>query len=126
MYRANMESIMISQPTYSSATAVPKRQGRDDNLPIIFIHKGNNDYLPYTLTCAKLFNPDTRVILLGDETNEQYRALGIEHYPYASYVGEESRLFDKVFKYVAGERAHPEWLVNFWFKLYFPLNEQAD
>ena len=110
---------MISHSTNSSANVIPKYQGRDDNLPIIFIHKGNNDYLRYTLACAKLFNPETRVILLGDETNEHYQTLGIEHFPYSTYVGEESRLFDKVFKYVAGERAHPEWLVNFWFKRMF-------
>ena len=36
------------------------------NLPIIFVHKGDSFYLKYALESAKKFNPDSRIILLGD------------------------------------------------------------
>lgn len=90
--------------------------------PIIFIHKGDSDYLTYTLRCAKLFNPETKIILLGDETNEHYKSLGIKHYYYSEYEGEESYLFDSIFKYIAG-REHPgkPWWVHFVFKRWFHI-----
>lgn len=93
-------------------------------LPIIFIHKGNNDYLHYTLSCAKHFNPENRIILLGDATNKQYKQIGIEHFMYANYEGQESQIFDILFKYIAGEHHRKniaEWLVRFWFKRWFHI-----
>ncbi len=92
--------------------------------PIIFIHKGDSDYLTYTLRCAKLFNPHSEIILLGDEANEHFKSHGIKHYYYSEYEGEESRLFDSIFKYIAGTD-HPgkPWWVHFvfkrWFHVYF-------
>lgn len=85
--------------------------------PIIFIHKGDSDYLTYTLQCAKLFNRDAEIILLGDEKNEHYKLYGIKHYYYSQYEGEESHLFDSIFKYIAG-KDHPgkPWWVHFVFK----------
>lgn len=35
-------------------------------LPIIFVHKGDSFYLKYALESAKKFNPNSRIILLGD------------------------------------------------------------
>lgn len=90
--------------------------------PLIFIHKGCSDYLTYTLQCAKAFNPNARVILLGDKTNEHYKTFGIEHCFYEDFAGEESRLFDEVFQYIRGEKYHaPEWLVRFFLKKWFHI-----
>jgi hypothetical protein len=36
------------------------------SLPIILIHKGDSFYLKYALESAKKFNPNSRIILLGD------------------------------------------------------------
>ncbi|NWF98010.1 MAG: glycosyltransferase [Nitrospirae bacterium] len=90
--------------------------------PIIFIHKGDSDYLTYTLRCAKLFNPQAEIILLGDETNEHFKSHGIKHYYYSEYEGEESHLFDSIFKYIAG-KDHPgkPWWVHFVFKRWFHI-----
>lgn len=37
-----------------------------ESLPIIFIHKGDSFYLKYALESAKKFNPNSKIILLGD------------------------------------------------------------
>ncbi|GAN33372.1 MAG: hypothetical protein DYG83_06010 [Candidatus Brocadia sp. AMX2] len=39
---------------------------------IIFIHKGNPDFLGYSLRQAKKFNPKTVIHLIGDESNNTY------------------------------------------------------
>lgn len=91
-------------------------------LPIIFIHKGDSDYLEYTLRCCKIFNPDSRVILLGDETNQHYRNIGIEHFLYTNYQGEELDLFQRVFQVIQGkDNKSKEWIVRFWFQRWFHI-----
>lgn len=42
------------------------------NIPIIFIHYGDSQYLEYTIKCSKLFNSHTNIILIGDKENKQY------------------------------------------------------
>ncbi|MCG2721195.1 MAG: hypothetical protein L6290_04145, partial [Thermodesulfovibrionales bacterium] len=93
-----------------------------DLYPIIFIHKGDSNYLEYTLSCAKAFNPHLEIFLLGDDSNKHYRNLGIVHVPYNEYEGEESRLFESVFQCIAGKE-HPreKWWVHFVFKRWFHI-----
>jgi len=43
-------------------------------LPIIFIHKHNNDYLPISLWKARETNPDSEIILIGDSQNAHFGA----------------------------------------------------
>ena len=63
--------------------------------PLIFIHYGDSGYLPYTLESARLFNPDKRIVLLGDQANAHYAAMGIEHVPFSRYAtGPEIERFD--------------------------------
>lgn len=47
-------------------------------LPIVFIHQGNSFYLPYAFIQARIYNPDSRIILIGDEGNRHYSRL-VEH-----------------------------------------------
>ena len=93
------------------------------NPPIIFIHKGDSDYLQHTLKSAKIFNPNTRIILLGDESNKHYQEeIGIEYFSFSQCEGEESQKFDKNFKYIAGtQEGGGEWWVRFVFKRWFHL-----
>ncbi|MFB9758267.1 hypothetical protein [Ectobacillus funiculus] len=61
--------------------------------PIIFVHYGNPDWLKYALLQAKEFNSE--VILIGDETNNQYPF--IKHYHITDYY-ENAAEFKKVYK----------------------------
>ena len=40
--------------------------------PLIFCHSGDSDYLQYSLMQARKSNPNTEIILLGDEANNRY------------------------------------------------------
>lgn len=95
---------------------------RKSMLPIIFIHKGDSDYLEYTLRCCKIFNPDSRVVLLGDEINQHHRNIGIEHFLYTNYQGEELNLFQRVFQVIQGkDNKSKEWIIRFWFQRWFHI-----
>lgn len=109
---------------------LPKNQVNNEMLPIIFIHKGDSSYLHYVLKCARIFNPYTRVILLGDESNRHYQSLDIEHFYFANFKGAELELFDKVFKYIAGsQEPRGEWWVRIvfqrWFHMYYFIKSQS-
>jgi len=89
-------------------------------VPIIFIHYGDSPYLRFTLHTARVFNPNARVILLGDRENRDYQALGIEHHEFANYSGlPEIAEFERVFKFVAGREHGKEFWVYFVFKRWF-------
>src|SRR5579883_1210844 len=97
--------------------------------PLVFIHYGNSSYLRYTLGAAKMFNPDIRLVLLGDERNRHYTKLGIEHFNFSQFgSGSEIEIFDKVYKFVGGKK-HPnspwvKFVFRRWFNLYYFLLEQ--
>lgn len=55
------------------------------SIPIVLSNYGNPWYLKYSLTQCKGTNPDSRVILIGDESNYGYA--GVEHYHYKNYMG---------------------------------------
>jgi hypothetical protein len=98
--------------------------------PIIFIHYGDSYYLKYTLQSAVLFNPGKQVILLGDETNAHYTHLGVEHYPFSQFsMGQEIRVFDRVYMFIAGPEHHrKEWtrfVFRRWFHLYYFILEKG-
>ncbi|GED71106.1 hypothetical protein BRE01_48080 [Brevibacillus reuszeri] len=48
-------------------------------LPIIFMHRGDDDYLTFSLRQAKLSNPHSPVYLLGKEANRKFATAGIIH-----------------------------------------------
>lgn len=51
------------------------------SVPIVVIHKGNQKYLHYCLLQAKRTNPNSRIILIGDESNHNCLDF-VEHYNY--------------------------------------------
>ncbi len=74
------------------------------SIPIVFIHYGDCSYLKYTLKSAKLFNPEKRVILIGDKTNKYYsEKYNIEHYFFDNYTElKEIKELEKAYKIVGG------------------------
>ena len=95
-----------------------------NELPIIFIHYGDSPYLEYTFKSTKIFNPTTRIILLGDERNQHYTDLGIEHFFFSAYSNsQEFQLFKNVYKFIAGsEHGKSEW-TQFVFQRWFHIFE---
>ena len=100
------------------------KQYNSCSIPIIFIHYGDSDYLKYTLRSTKIFNSNSRVILLGDESNQYCTYLGIEHFYFKDYgKSPEMRLFEKVYRFIAGsEHGKTEW-THFVFKRWFHIFE---
>lgn len=97
--------------------------------PLVFIHFGNSSYLRFTLRNAKRFNPDKRIILLGDGRNRHYRGLGVEHFNFSDFgAGPEIERFDKIYRFVGGKQ-HPDspwvkFVFRRWFHLYYFLSAQ--
>lgn len=70
---------------------------------IIFSHYGYSSYLEYTLACAKMTNPNARLIFLGDENNISVaKKHGWEHYIYSEYESIYQNQFNSVFRHVQG------------------------
>ena len=93
--------------------------------PVIFCHYGNSNYLRYVFDAITFTNPDKKVILLGDETNQWLgERKGVQHFPFADMNrGEETERFNDVYRLVQGsEHGHmkngKDW-VNFVFKRWF-------
>jgi hypothetical protein len=72
------------------------------NSPIIFCHYGNSKYLPYIFKCAKISNPNTDVILLGDPSNQKVaRDCGLIHFSLKDFdFGEDLKVFDEVYELI--------------------------
>lgn len=88
-----------------------------DGSPIIFVHYGYNNYLATTIASAIMMNPQKRVILIGDKSNEIFKSLGAEHYEFDDFNnGHEIEEFDRVWKFI------PTWDVQYqpeFFKFVF-------
>jgi hypothetical protein len=90
---------------------------RKQTLPIVFIHIGNNEYLTYTLAQAKISNPDTKVYLIGDPSNDHFDF--IEHHNLEKYCM-ESELFSMIYRH---HSTNPPWIELFCFQRWFILKE---
>ena len=90
--------------------------------PILFIHYGPETYLRRTLRCARITNPDKRIILLGDGTNKQY-ARGRADFVDLRQVATGGKVadFDRVFQVIQGERHRFTKLggIETWLKFVF-------
>ncbi len=86
------------------------------NLPIIFTHFGNNDYLKYTLKQAKMSNPSKDLFLLGDSSNKIVAIEnGWEHVMLKDLTSKKRDEFNARFYWVKGPRHNPvkggkDWL----------------
>jgi hypothetical protein len=66
-------------------------------IPIVFLYRGNRNFIPFTLYQAKMSNPNSRIILLGDQLNRHYSRI-CEHYLCDDYL-EYSKELKKVYKH---------------------------
>ena len=99
-----------------------RRINLDAAAPIIFIHYGPADYLRRTLHSAHRANPDKRIILLGDSSNQRFSRGVAEFVEFESLAGgEKERTFQKVFQVIQGKRHrfHKANGVEFWLKFVF-------
>lgn len=90
---------------------------RSDKIPVIFIHTGEAPYLRYTLSQAKISNPDATIYLIGDESNDRFDF--IEHRLIEDYA-EGAELFSKIYKHLSSNSYHFEL---FCFQRWFILKE---
>lgn len=94
-----------------------KKSTSNNALPIIFIHLGNSYYLKYALECAKRYNPDSRIILLGKNVTD-YPAF-VEKYNINSFNSFAKRFIQK-YKHMSINKPKIE---RFCFERWFYLTE---
>jgi hypothetical protein len=87
--------------------------------PIIIIHRGDSPYLAHCIAQAKSSNPESRVILLGDQSNRYY--LGVEHHYYKDYFIEAEN-FASIFQYKYFPTYQYSWIL-FCHQKYFALRD---
>ncbi len=105
------------------------------NSPIIYVHYGNSKYLKYIFQCAKISNPNTDIILLGDPSNKQLALdCNLIHYSLKDYdYGEDLKTFDKVYELIATKefdayKHGDDWnkfVFRKWFILYNFVKKQG-
>jgi hypothetical protein len=96
-----------------------------NELPIIFSHYGNVDYLSKSMLCATLTNPTKRKILIGDSSNrDSALGNGWEHIEFDSITSNLRTEFINNFRYIHGA-LHPnvknqgDWLRYVFERWYF-------
>ncbi len=98
------------------------------NNPIIFCHYGDSKYLKYVFECAKVSNPNSEIILLGDPSNQRVaRNHGVKHFLLKDYdFGDDLKTFDQVYELIATKEfdafKHGEDWNKFVFRKWFILN----
>lgn len=68
-------------------------------LPIVFLHRGDDDYLAYSLAQAKLSNPNSPIILLGKSGNQPFAQNGVTHHLMDHYMSTAAE-FAKIYKHI--------------------------
>ncbi|MFK7899185.1 MAG: hypothetical protein AB8B61_00360 [Cyclobacteriaceae bacterium] len=66
-----------------------------NSYPIIFLHKGNPEYLRIALDRLILSNGDAKIILLGDESNKNIS--GVDHYFISDYFNTAKKFEDNYY-----------------------------
>lgn len=90
------------------------------SLATVIIHKGNTDYLPYSLAQVKESNPQSKIYLLGDDSNKHYSF--IEH-DYINKYANGTKDFANIYKHLSSNDLEFElfcfqrWIIlkNFMF-----------
>lgn len=111
---------------------IKKREHFEQNiLPIIFMfktlakNKSKSKFLFTVLKCARYFNPQARIILLGDSGNKEYtkNIENIEHYNIDDYGVDTKELIDlnKYFKVIKGKNGGSGKWAKFLFERYIRL-----
>ncbi len=87
--------------------------------PIIFIHFGNQEHLYIAIKQAKKYNPDSRIILIGDESNKNCVDF-IEHYMINDFISQQREELKKIYIHLSTNNYEIE---RFCIERWFVLNE---
>ena len=88
------------------------------NLPIVFLHRGNQDFIQYSLLKATETNPDSKVYLIGDNSNRHLGSLSgnIEWVDYGDCVSENSKLLSQSYYHMSTNPPGYEFIcIDRWF-----------
>jgi len=88
------------------------------SLPIVFLHKGNQDFIKYTLAKATETNPDSKIYLIGDSSNRYVKNISenLIWLDYENYAGENSNLLIDNYIHMSTNPAPYEFIcIDRWF-----------
>ncbi len=108
---------MLQDTGSAVAASKPATASTQEKLPIVFLHKGYQNYLYYTMRQARLYNPDAPIYLFGDQANNKFDFLthvDVTPYERAAYP------FEKDYKHLSRQSYQFEM---YCLKRYFILRE---
>lgn len=112
-----------SKPVAAASTGQPEpvRFGinQSGTVPVVFIHRGDDDYLAFSLQQAKRSNPQSDVVLIGDASNGKYASESVHHCMIDRYFESAGR-FAEVYKHQSGNAYDYEL---FCFQRWFVLKD---
>ena len=88
------------------------------SLPIVFLHKGNQDFIKYSLVKASETNPDSKIYLIGDPSNRHLDKIveNVIWLDYEDYAGEHSSLLVDNYIHMSTNPAPYEFIcIDRWF-----------
>jgi len=99
---------------------------KKSSFPIVTLYRGNRWFLPYTLYQARKTNPDSEIILIGDDENKHLNCI-CRHYRCDKYDSAADRV-RKVYRHKSIWRPEFEYVcIERWFILReFMLREGVD
>lgn len=89
------------------------------NIPIIIIHQGNPFYLKNCLHHAKVYNPNSKIYLLGDESNRHLADEQVSHVLISDYFT-QAETFEPLYRH---QTSNPYQYNLFCFQRWFLLKE---
>jgi len=104
------------QPPPEPAKSAVIREGA---VPVVFIHRGDDDYLAHSLQQAKRSSPQSDIVLIGDSDNLKYASETVQHFRIDDYFQSAAR-FAEVYKHQSGNSYDYEL---FCFQRWFILKE---
>ncbi len=82
-------------------------------VPILAVHRGNSGYLRYWSAQARQSNPRSRIVLIGDATNE---LRDTEHAEWTDYLGDDGEEFTRSYQHLSSLRFEFElFCMQRWF-----------
>jgi len=88
------------------------------SLPIVFLHKGNQDFIKYSLVKSSETNPDSKIYLIGDTSNRHLDKIveNVIWLDYEDYAGEHSNLLVDSYIHMSTNPAPYEFIcIDRWF-----------
>ena len=115
--KANQNPIQLSPPILQSKSQNIKEDHTLSNMPIVFAHYSNSNYLKFSLSQAKHSNPESTIYLIGDEQNDCYDF--VEHQFFSDYF-QGANDFSRIYRHF---NTTPYIHELFCFQRWFVLHE---